>query len=119
MVVHHRTVFAMVAGSVAALCKDFGRIGTNLKTPEHWQPAILCGCSFEWYKAHHEKPFACFLMNEMRSHDGSGDIEFTLTTVLDEIGVITMACFSNHVGWDLAQNTAGYAIRGRLTRATS
>ena len=57
-------------------------------------------------------------MNEMRSHDGSGDIEFTFTTVLDEVGEFTKACLSDHVGWDLARNTAGHTIRSRLTRAT-
>ena len=55
----------------------------------------------------------------MRSHDGSGDIEFAFATSHDEVGEITKACFSKHAGWDLAHNTVGYAIRGRLTRAVS
>ena len=54
----------------------------------------------------------------MRSHDGSKDIEFAFTTVLDEVGEFTKACFSDHVGWDLARNTVDHTIHSRLTRAT-
>ena len=100
-----------------ALCNDFDRTGTNRRTPEYRQPTILYGCSFEWYEVHHEKSFAYWFMNQMRSHDGSEDIEFTVATSIDRVGEITRACFSKRAGWDRARNTAGYAIRGYLNTA--
>ena len=96
------------------------------KAPHRWQRAVACGCSLGWCEECHEELSACFLMNEVRLHDGSRSIELTFAAVLGEVSEMTETCFTNHAGRDFARtcadtcadDTAGYAIRGLPMRAT-
>ena len=100
--------------------------GMNTKAPQRWQHAVSCGCSLGWCEECHEELSVCFLMNEVRLHDGSRSIELTFAAVLGKVSEMTEACFTNHAGRDFpracvdtcADNTAGYATRGCPMRAT-